>query len=198
MKKQQNNKSGFTIIEIMFVLAIVSLMMVILFIGVGQLQVNKRDHERKSYVSKAIVAEEEYLRNNSRFPACDSGAIVCSSAITDDASRFISSYLPEGEDPTTGKTYATTATTTGSNSNGAFVKTTSNSVFYFYDAGSVNHNMKPNTGQIFIAVGHYCLGDGPSQAGDGPLSGPDTDFSRIVVLIGLEHGKYYCVDNNGT
>jgi prepilin-type N-terminal cleavage/methylation domain-containing protein len=202
MKIKQANKlnkqRGFTIIEIMLVLAIAALIMVVVLIAAQQLQKNRRNAERKSYVNSLLESEEEYLKSNSKFPACDSGRRPCTASDIADAARFISVYMPDGTDPITGKSYKGMGTVTGANANGSFVKSDTNAAFYFYNAGDVNHNMKPSPGQIFIAVGHYCYGNGPVQAGDGPLSGPDIDYSRIVILVGLENGGFYCVDNNGT
>jgi prepilin-type N-terminal cleavage/methylation domain-containing protein len=83
-------------------------------------------------------------------------------------------------------------------STGMYAKTATDTIRYYYNGADVSHNIQPALGQVFIAVGHYCLGDGRSIPGDGPLAGPDSDFTRIAVLIGLEKGGSFCIDNNGT
>jgi type II secretory pathway pseudopilin PulG len=182
----------------MIVLAIVGLIMAIVFVAVPEAQVIRRDNERKSYANQLFEAEEEYLKNNSKFPACDTAIRPCTGADVTAAERFISLYAPEGSDPSTGITYRDLNIGLGSGPSGSFAKTKSDTIFYFYESANVSHNIKPAVGQIFIAVGHYCLGDGRSLPGDGPLAGPDSDLSRIVILIGLERGGPYCIDNNGT
>jgi prepilin-type N-terminal cleavage/methylation domain-containing protein len=194
-----NKQLGFTIVETIIVLAIAGLIMAIVFIAIPEAQVIRRDNIRKNYIARLIQSEEEYLKNNNKFPACDDGAVhACTPEDITAAERFITLYMPEGNDPSTGQPYSDTSSNSGYDSNGAFVRTDTDTVYYFYNAGYVSHSITPALGQIFVATGHYCLGDGPSAPGDGPLSGSDTDLSRIVVLIGLERGGYYCLDNNGT
>ena len=60
--KQRN--SGFTIIEVMIVLAIGGLIMLVVFLAVPALQRNSRNTQRKSDVSAALGALQEYTTNN--------------------------------------------------------------------------------------------------------------------------------------
>lgn len=69
MLKKQNNK-GFTIIEVLIVLAIAGLIMLIVFLAVPALQRNSRNTQRKNDVSAVIGAVNEWSNNNSgKLPA---------------------------------------------------------------------------------------------------------------------------------
>ena len=60
MKKLQNNKSGFTIIEVLIVLAIAGLIMLIVFLAVPALQRNSRNTQRRNDVGKLLGAVNEW------------------------------------------------------------------------------------------------------------------------------------------
>jgi prepilin-type N-terminal cleavage/methylation domain-containing protein len=63
--KQQKSDRGFTIIEVMIVLAIAGLILLIVFLAVPALQRNSRNTQRKNDVSALIGAVNEYTSNNS-------------------------------------------------------------------------------------------------------------------------------------
>lgn len=64
--KQQINKSkGFTIIEVLIVLAIAGLILLIVFLAVPALQRSARNTQRKNDVSAMLGAISEYQDNNS-------------------------------------------------------------------------------------------------------------------------------------
>jgi prepilin-type N-terminal cleavage/methylation domain-containing protein len=66
MKNLLNKRkaSGFTIIEVMIVLAIAGLIMVIVFIAVPQLQRNQRDNARQNIANRVKAEIETYAGNN--------------------------------------------------------------------------------------------------------------------------------------
>jgi prepilin-type N-terminal cleavage/methylation domain-containing protein len=65
LKKLQKNKSeGFTIIEVMIVLAIAGLILLIVFLAVPALQRNSRNTARKSDVSRVASALTNWESNN--------------------------------------------------------------------------------------------------------------------------------------
>jgi prepilin-type N-terminal cleavage/methylation domain-containing protein len=61
MQKQQK---GFTIIEVLIVLAIAGLILLIVFLAVPALQRNSRNTQRKSDVSALLGATNEYIANH--------------------------------------------------------------------------------------------------------------------------------------
>jgi prepilin-type N-terminal cleavage/methylation domain-containing protein len=71
-KKLQNKTEGFTIIEVLIVLAIAGLIMLIVFLAVPALQRNSRNTQRTNDVARMSAAVNECLNNNNGLVAsCD-------------------------------------------------------------------------------------------------------------------------------
>ena len=64
LQKLTKRKEGFTIIEVMIVLAIAGLILLIVFLAVPALQRNSRNTQRKNDVQAALGAISEYESNN--------------------------------------------------------------------------------------------------------------------------------------
>jgi len=65
MSNNKNRKEGgFTIIEVLIVLAIAGLIMLIVFLAVPALQRNSRNTQRKNDISAILGAVSEYTNNN--------------------------------------------------------------------------------------------------------------------------------------
>lgn len=62
--KLQNKQTGFTIIEVLIVLAIAGLIVLIVFLAVPALQRNSRNTQRKNDVSAMVGAVQEFTNNN--------------------------------------------------------------------------------------------------------------------------------------
>lgn len=88
--KGQKNKPGFTIIEVMIVLAIASVIMLILFLAIPALQRNHRNLNRRNYMGQIAAALDEYKNNNRHYPG--------PSEQNDFINRYLTSYgaLPHG------------------------------------------------------------------------------------------------------
>ena len=68
----KNFKKGFTLIEIVIVLAIAALIMVIVFLGVQGAQRSQRDTQAKDNASRLLSAANVYASNNAgAFPATE-------------------------------------------------------------------------------------------------------------------------------
>lgn len=63
MKLRANNK-GFTIVEVVLVLAIAGLIFLIVFLALPQLQRSRRDTQRKSDGGRIVAALESFASNN--------------------------------------------------------------------------------------------------------------------------------------
>lgn len=63
-RKATARDGGFTIIEVMIVLAIAGLILLIVFLAVPALQRNSRNTQRKTDVSAILGAVQEYVDNN--------------------------------------------------------------------------------------------------------------------------------------
>jgi prepilin-type N-terminal cleavage/methylation domain-containing protein len=64
MNKQLKKSSGFTIIEVVLVLAIAGLIFLMVFIALPALQRNQRDTQRKNDLSRLQTAVNNYQSNN--------------------------------------------------------------------------------------------------------------------------------------
>jgi prepilin-type N-terminal cleavage/methylation domain-containing protein len=62
--QQKNKEKGFTIIEVVLVLAIAGLIFLMVFIALPALQRNQRDTQRKNDLSRAQTAVNNYQSNN--------------------------------------------------------------------------------------------------------------------------------------
>lgn len=65
LKNIRKRTEGFTIIEVLIVLAIAGLILLIVFLAVPALQRNSRNTQKKNDVSKALGAVNEWVSNNS-------------------------------------------------------------------------------------------------------------------------------------
>jgi prepilin-type N-terminal cleavage/methylation domain-containing protein len=88
MNVQQKDK-GFTIIEVVLVLAIAGLIFLMVFIALPALQRSQRDAQRKTDLTRAITALTTYASNNrNKVP----------SATKESLDSFVNSYLKAGGD----------------------------------------------------------------------------------------------------
>lgn len=100
MNNLTKSKGGFTIIEVVLVLAIAGLIFLIVFLAVPALQRGQRDQQRRNDIGRAVSALQQYQSNNR-------GAVPADAAAMNGA--FKTGYLTNGgstfQDPTTGSDY---------------------------------------------------------------------------------------------
>lgn len=89
LKKLLQKDEGFTLIEVVLVLAIAGLIMVIVFLAVGGAQRTRRDTARKNNAGRVLSAMESYASNN--------GGAYATAALT-------ANYLNNITDPNTNST----------------------------------------------------------------------------------------------
>jgi prepilin-type N-terminal cleavage/methylation domain-containing protein len=92
VQKQTKDQKGFTIIEVVLVLAIAGLIFLMVFIALPALQRNQRDTQRRTDLSRVQTAIQNFQTNNrNKLPATD---------ILEDAGDdgFIKGYLTAGGD----------------------------------------------------------------------------------------------------
>lgn len=97
MKK--TNKKGFTLIEVVLVLAIGGLIFLLAFLAFRNASTNRRDTARRNDAGKFIAELQNYASDNS------TGALPNGQTETD---TFVTNYLASGsgfKDPSTGNTY---------------------------------------------------------------------------------------------
>jgi prepilin-type N-terminal cleavage/methylation domain-containing protein len=169
MKKitKPNLKDGFTIIEVVLVLAIAGLIFLMVFIALPALQRSQRDTQRKDDAARVLSQITNYQSNN-RGNVPDSDA---------DMVTLVNNYLTSGgdsfEDPSTGDTYNLTCATV---TNPDVANCASNII----NSDSIG------VGNIYVVPGYICDGDNVPAAGVG---------RKVAVVIGTEDGGNYCVDN---
>lgn len=101
--KLKRNEQGFTIIEVVLVLAIAGLIFLMVFLALPALQRGQRDTQRRDDMSRFISQIQNFQANNA-------GDVPTAAEIP----TFVSSYMTvDGDawaDPTTGSVYTSTTT----------------------------------------------------------------------------------------
>lgn len=132
-RKQQ----GFTIIEVVLVLAIAGLIFLMVFIALPALQKGQRDTQRRNDLSQFAAQVNQYQSNNKGVvPTGTGGAASCNAATAGTVANFVSKYLTganEFNDPSSGSKYTcATAIPTATGS-------------YYYLAGNICDGESPTT-----------------------------------------------------
>ena len=70
MKLMNRTARGFTIVEIMVIVAIIGILTAIGFVSFGSIQSSTRDYQRSSRVKLISEALEKYYDNNGEYPGC--------------------------------------------------------------------------------------------------------------------------------
>jgi len=107
--RNTKNQKGFTIIEVVLVLAIAGLIFLIVFLALPQLQRSRRDTQRKNDAGRLLAALENYAGNtNGDYP---SNALNVQSQV-------VNAYLNSSDwrDPDTGAAYSLVDVTASSTS----------------------------------------------------------------------------------
>lgn len=142
---QTNKEKGFTIIEVVLVLAIAGLIFLMVFIALPALQRNQRDTQRKNDLSRVQTAVQNYQSNNrNRLPTFDAA--------------FISSYLTSGGDTFTdpnGNNY-----TFHAGSNPTTFNTTSAQIYYTIGAVCDGEQVATGKGNQKVALQYKLEGGG--------------------------------------
>lgn len=188
----KNNKKGFTIIEVVLVLAIAGLIFLMVFIALPALQRSQRNTRRRQDMARVLSAVNDYQANNN-------GNVPKSG---EELKNFVSRYLDESCTADTGTWYANTSNCgdqfkdpdgTGYNimsrgTSGGYVDQDSGTDYYKVDMGNTSGANKGFNHQILLVHGYVCSdieGKVKKAAGNNIVS----------VLYTLEGGAIYCGDN---
>ncbi len=104
MKLRKVNNKGFTLIEVVLVLAIGGLIFLLAFLAFQQASINRRDTARRSDAARFVAELQNYKGDNSNKVPSDSTAM----------GTWVSSYLNSPQDPQNNSysfTYSNTAPT---------------------------------------------------------------------------------------
>ncbi|MBR3176050.1 type II secretion system protein [Candidatus Saccharibacteria bacterium] len=96
----QKNKQGFTIIEVVLVLAIAGLIFLMVFIALPALQRSQRDTQRRDDMALFAAQLTQYQTNNGGVPKATGTTTELNAW-----QNFLGSYAKEIKDPSTGNTY---------------------------------------------------------------------------------------------
>lgn len=168
-------RQGFTIIEVLIVLAIAGLILSIVFIAIPQLQRNARDAKRQDMAQRISSELGAFAANNQgTYPWVGvSGTFThCSTVNSNNQScydwynRYMSGKV-NISDPSTGNT---------------------TNILY------ANTGTLPSwsLGNVWISVGATCSGDRPPAGG----TGASATSKQFALTIALERSNtYFCIDN---
>lgn len=163
----RDNKEGFTIIEVVLVLAIAGLIFLVVFLALPNLQAARRDTQRKSNMFRVIALMENFESNIGRLPITDG-----------DVARFNSQYLETSNmtDPTT-NSYSYTGIT--------------------IDTANGHRIYPTDLGQILYKARHKCAQGAYVFEETDIITHVDELPTTAAVWTKSEIGGYICVDNGG-
>jgi len=160
--KSTKDKKGFTIIEVVIVLAIAGLIFAIVFWAVPNLQRGNRDNSRRTVVANVLANLDQYASNNNgAYPSADTAGFK---------TAFLDKYFTDKvEDPLGGE----------------FLTTGTNVALIQYTDIGAQTNFAP---RLAYRLNAKCSTNGATVAGSGTRA--------IAIMIALENGPAYCLDNN--
>ena len=184
------NKTGFTIIEVVLVLAIAGLIFLMVFVALPSLQRSQRDAQRRQDVSKVASAVTNWLANGNSF----SGYSRCTSDSDNTACDLVKNYLnnkissPSSQDNTfkdpLGKNYLLYVSPYSTGLSAAQKK-------IIYMKSSPYDQFGTYT--LIVTYGTKC---DPTDTDHGGIAQADSAGNNyFAVRYRLEDGGIYCVDN---
>lgn len=88
------NKKGFTLIEVVLVLAIGGLIFLLAFIAFQQVSRNRRDTQRRSDAARTVAALANYRADrNNTLPAASANNQGCGTVAADTFGQFLTTYM---------------------------------------------------------------------------------------------------------
>ena len=213
-KQNTNSKQGFTIIEVVLVLAIAGLIFLMVFVALPALQRSQRDTARRNDMSRVDTSLIQYQTNNqntgngdlpngpSYWPACKDSSFTTGCATQDgtggpqnpDVARsFVQRYMNSGTDSAVNDFKDPDGTYYGlyisENIGGKTLAqahiTSANAASMRKDSNGFTINSDYNAHIIFIVPGGKCSGE---------YVKPDTP-RHFAVLYRLEGAGIYCIDD---
>lgn len=128
--KEKTGK-GFTIIEVVLVLAIGGLIFLMVFVALPSLQRNQRDTQRKDDLSRALTAVQNYTSNNNgALPGTTNAAWN---------NTFLNNYLKAGDD--------------------SFVDPSGTAYSFSLNTMTTSASFDANSPVIYVSIGAKCDGE---------------------------------------
>ncbi|MCY4088787.1 MAG: type II secretion system protein [Candidatus Saccharibacteria bacterium] len=206
---KDKNQQGFTIVEVMIVLAIAGLILAVVFVAVPALQRNQRDNARRNDAAYIRTQLNQMVANNgNRIPS-----LVGAAGVTTNVSTAINGTLNRNELNQLGKHDSVVADATGTaGSTGAGFANNGKIILSrngaFKDITKINWLKNgDNVDSIVIVLGKQCTGNivgdrSPSAGYTLEITGGTVDFknpggsrNNIAVYYALEgDNNIYCDD----
>lgn len=205
-KQNINSKKGFTIIEVVLVLAIAGLIFLMVFVALPALQRSQRDTARRNDMSRVDTSLVQYQTNNqsasTQYPGAGvfngkTDALTC----TTSACKFVREYMNSGsgnatenefKDPA-GTAYSVVITENYNKAPATGLSTTSLS------QGSKSKLVQENGGYTITgdagAFDEYVVYIVPGSECDGPVAKKALSENHFSVLYRLEGAGVYCIDD---
>jgi len=212
----KSSKHGFTIIEVVLVLAIAGLLFLAVFIGLPALQRSQRNTQRRQDVARVASAVTEYQSINNKLPFTLNNNSYNNHQMD---SQFVTKYVDEEcKNPkTTGLDIGTSNPYITFESCGEqFTSPNGNPyvLYYWHDTHKGRTNEKDNSGSpvgsqfvngiidsgnhrgdIIFASTHAKCGEGLNSDGH-PYVIKTAGANDFALQMRLEGGQVYCVDNS--
>lgn len=198
LNKIKNRKQeGFTIIEVLIVLAIAGLIMLIVFLAVPALQRNSRNTQRKNDVAAIQGAISNFLSNNNGAMPTQMGYVT---ADTNSVTVFCSEAAPANITPKDTATYSA-ANCQNSNKNYEQAKvglydvttsayiTTASSVPTVVASSGTPSDSNININSIVVDLGYQC----GATAGTAPTANTRSIAIFYVTEAGGGNGSLQCI-----
>ena len=165
--KISTNKHGFTIIEVVLVLAIAGLIFLMVFVALPSLQRGQRDTQRKNDMARISTALTNYQSNNGSLPKSTDFTTLGGTYSVATNGQFAKKYLgskDEAKDPD-GSEYD----------------------IVFESLASGTKSLSTMDHKVYIEIGGSCNGESAKGS---------SSTNKFAILYKLEGAGVSCTDNN--
>ena len=187
------NKKGFTIIEVVLVLAIAGLIFLMVFIALPALQRSQRNTRRRQDMARILSAVTDYQSNNG-----GKSPVMASDFDPDFVNHYVDDTCSKGVEAGatfSAKTYTYECTgdqfrdPDGTNYRMTFDKWSSGQSTIGYLGSWFDVDSMRREHRIFLVAQSECSGneDAPTKQKDG--------YGNVAIVYALEGGAMYCGDN---
>jgi prepilin-type N-terminal cleavage/methylation domain-containing protein len=165
MHKTTSQKQGFTIIEVVLVLAIAGLIFLIVFLALPALQRSQRDTQRRSDLARFLSQLTQYESNKQGSLPGTTAAQWNTNLVT----PYLTSNGQTFNDPSVGATYTLAVTSV-------------------IPAAGTAPTFTPNPGSMNVYIGGSCNSANASGV-------QAASARNVAVLVAIEQGSFTCQDN---
>ena len=181
-KKQTSNRKGFTIIEVVLVLAIAGLIFLMVFIALPAVQRSQRNTQRENDLSRFLTAANDFQTNNSGKPPFNSDGTL--------DKKFVKRYIDDSCSDTVSYNQSNPGCADGSNQ---FRDADGTPYIFIYGGSGASDNANKSetnvSHKIYVYINASCGGTENTV-----LKG--TGNRQYALVYTLEGGAVTCNDNH--